>query len=201
MLRLAGRRTQQLGACLAVCGRQELGVLVWRRNVADPDSAKDRRPRRGLDDSQDVVLCIRSCGCIADGVASACQTGEIRRWQIFRPPRHPGGASLFPFATATSCWPPCHDVLQGLKLTPATWLRGTVWDGMPYHVTLGWAEVGQEQLLKALPEPSSFTVRLSKMSWDPTKTAYSVNGGSLSQLLDVCSSLGFKPRGQWHISL
>ena len=89
------------------------------------------------------------------------------------------------------------------SVTPVHCLLGTEWEGIPYHVTLGWASnsVAKEAARQLLLQRARFSVLFKKMSWRREKTAYAVVGGSLLAVLRQLEELGFWPRGGWHVSL
>ena len=88
-------------------------------------------------------------------------------------------------------------------VTPFNWLKGSFWEGVPYHVTLGHSPdpEAMHALRTTFTNVREFTVSLKKMSWDRSKTGYEVTGGSLLPLLERAHALGFRPRTAWHISL
>ena len=96
-------------------------------------------------------------------------------------------------------------------VTPQSWLEGTRWAGIPFHVTLGQgSQQGNMFLQQAVPpEGVQFTWTLRKWGRHPGATAYRVAGGTLYDFLTTCEAAGFAPGGRndwrnpgaWHISL
>ena len=89
------------------------------------------------------------------------------------------------------------------SVTPVHCLLGTEWEGIPYHVTLGRASnsVAKKAAHQLLLQTGRFSVQFKKMSWRREKTAYAVVGGSLLTVLRQLEEFGFRPRGDWHVSL
>ena len=99
-------------------------------------------------------------------------------------------------------------VRQAPAVTPAQWLKGTRWEGCPYHVTWGSVPEERRRFLSARPcgvlasckaaaarvLSAPFTVRLKKMSRQDPMLLFG-GGGCSFHLVSVDFSRGPGPRG------
>ena len=87
------------------------------------------------------------------------------------------------------------------EITPNALVANTQYEGMPYHITLGkpMGVCDVEQLADVVE--GAHELRLLK--WRPHNRSSStyLPVGSLHEACASCAQLGFKPRGEWHISL
>ena len=82
-------------------------------------------------------------------------------------------------------------------VTPDHLLQGTKWEGVPYHITLGYGHWRAKRFMLYLCRMESVaTMRLRKISPSRAKTGYEIVGGSLYQLLWAAQGLGFSPGGR-----
>ena len=92
------------------------------------------------------------------------------------------------------------DIPEEVWVTPAWTLKGTYWETVPVHVTLGIPPPGVEFQAERARVRGVQEFQLAK--WVPRRdsTTYLPRGG-LAKVCARFSYLGFVPRGEWHISL
>ena len=153
-------------ACLRT-GRLQRQATAWLpRHKSHPD-------RRGI-----------------EAYVSQLQTTEWVRTLEDR--RYTSSTALGKFADGTYFIWLC--VNADLCVTPAAFLKGTRFEDMPLHITLGArAQPGSEAEIAQLVE-GQYTFTLQKWSRRRESTTYRPLG-ALYQLCERCRGLGFTPRG------
>lgn len=94
--------------------------------------------------------------------------------------------------------------LEGVEVSHEYFKRGTIQEGTPIHITLGWPDFHLERQTErelASMVNGTRTMNLKKWSRRAEATAY-IPVGSVHRLCQELSDLyGFMPRGEWHVTL